>query len=323
MGRFLTTLLLLVSTSVLGATQPDNGIYLSARGDPAAQIKCQDGRDLSLGARQELKIQKSEISSQNNANDRFYVQLTIPYDESLDAASYILIVSGTAYGRITRPDRQSGSGSSQKETSSLFFYISGDENAKQVAEFLKTPVVYRRHPQHNLRISFIPTKQEFSAGEEVTATLQITNVGTNSISFMKGGDNQYVFLARHKGKFIQVDDIGTSYHSGGKAGRRVLKPGDVFEDKISLSKWFAFDKAEMDERQGSYALDFSDQMYEIHGSYCLDFNDPEDQSWRTIWKDYVSADFWVRIKEQEKISLWRGQTSIVDSAEKPSAPVTR
>jgi hypothetical protein len=284
MGRFLTTLLLLVSTSVLGATQPDNGIYLDARGDPAAQIKCQDGRDLSLGARQELKIQKSEISSQNNANDRFYVQLTIPYDESLDAASYILVVSGTAY-------RQSGSGSSQKETSSLYFYISGDENAKQVAEFLKTPVIYRRHPQHNLRISFIPTKQEFSAGEEVTATLQITNVGTNRISFMKGGrnrasrDNQYVFSARHNGK--QVDDIGTSYHFGGKASRLVLKPGDVFEDKISLSKWFAFDKAE---------------MYEIHGSYYLDFNDPEAQSWRTIWEDYVAADFIVRITEQEKAS---------------------
>jgi len=284
MGRFLTTLLLLVSTSVLGATPPDNGIYLSGRGDPAAQIKCQDGRDLYFGARQELKIQKSEISSQNNANDRFYVQLTIPYDESLGTASYILVVSGTAY-------RQSGSGASQKDTSSLYFYISGDENAKQVAEFLKTPVVYRRHPQHNLRISFIPSKQEFSAGEEVTATLQITNVGTNSISFMKGGrnrasrDNQYVFSARHKGK--QVDDIGTSYHSGGKAGRRVLKPGDVFEDKISLSKWFAFDKAE---------------MYEIHGSYYLDFNDPEAQSWRTIWEDYVSADFVVIINEQEKTS---------------------
>ena len=39
----------------------------------------------------------------------------------------LLIVSGTAY-------RQSGSGSSQKATSSLYFYISGNDNAKQVAE---------------------------------------------------------------------------------------------------------------------------------------------------------------------------------------------
>lgn len=282
MGRILTAILLLVSTGVLGATQPDNGIYLIAKGGAAAQIKSQDGRDLSLGERQELKVQKSEIYSQNNANDRFFVQLTIPYDENLGAASYILVVSGTAY-------RQSGSGSSQKETSSLDFDISGGENAKQVAEFLKTPVVYRRHPQHNLRVSFIPAKNEFSAGEEVTATLQIMNVGTNSISFMKGGrnraerDNQYVFSARHLGK--QVDDTGTSFHFGGLAVRRVLKPGDVFEDKISLSKWFAFDKA---------------GVYEIHGSYYLNFNDPEDQSYRTIWDDYVSADFVIKIKEQEK-----------------------
>lgn len=284
MKRIFTTLLLLVSTSVLGADQPDDGIYLRAQGEPAPWIKSQDGQKFFLGAKQKLKIQKNELSSQNNANDRFLLHLTIPYDENLGPESYILIVAGTAY-------KQSGSGASQKETSSLNFYISGDENAKQVSECMKTEVVYRRHPQHNLRVSFTPAKQEFNVGEEVTATLQITNVGTNSISFMKGGrnraarDNQYVFSARHGGK--QVDDIGTSYHFGGKASKRVLKPGEVFEDKINLSKWFAFDKAE---------------MYEIHGSYYLDFNDPDAESWRTIWEDYVSADFTVKIKETNEAS---------------------
>jgi hypothetical protein len=84
-----------------------------------------------------------------------------------------------------------------------------------------------------------------------------------------------------------VDDIGTSYHFGGLASRQVLKPGKVFEDKISLSKWFAFDKA---------------GVYEIHGSYYLDFNDPDAESWRTIWEDYVSADFTVQIKETNEAS---------------------
>lgn len=284
MRRLFTALLMLVSTAVLGADQPDDGIYLRAQGEPAPWIESQDGQKLFLGARQELKIQKSELSSQNNANNRFYLHLTIPYDENLGPGSYILIVAGTAY-------RQSGSGASQKETSSLSFYISGNENTKQVSEYMKTPAVYRRHPQYNLRVSFTPTKQEFSVGEEVTATLQITNVGSNRISFMKGGrnraarDNQYVFSARHGGK--QVDDIGTSYHFGGLASRRVSKPGETFEDKINLGKWFVFDKT---------------GMYEIHGSYYLDFNDPDAESWRTTWEDYVSADFTVRIKEQEESS---------------------
>jgi len=69
-----------------------------------------------------------------------------------------------------------------------------------------------------------------------------------------------------------------------------LSPGEVFEDKISLSKWFAFDKP---------------GMYVIHGSYYLDFHDPDAESllwWRTIWEDYASAEFTVRIKETNEAS---------------------
>ena len=107
--------------------------------------------------------------------------------------------------------------------------------------------------------------------EDVIVTLRITNVGTNAVSFMQGGrnraarDNQYTFSARSRGK--QVEDVGTSYHFGGLAVRRVLRPGDVFEDKVSLKKWFSFKDA---------------GMYEMHGSYYVDFQDPEDDSWRTI-----------------------------------------
>ena len=36
-------------------------------------------------------------------------------------------------------------------------------------------------------------------------------------------------------------------------------------------------------------------FYDIHGSYFLDFIEPEADSWRTVWTDYVSADFMVKI----------------------------
>ena len=39
-------------------------------------------------------------------------------------------------------------------------------------------------------------------------------------------------------------------------------------------------------------------VYEIHGSYYLDFQDPADDSWKTIWEDYATADFVVTIKER-------------------------
>ena len=186
---------------------------------------------------------------------------------------------------------QSGSGSSHEQTSSLSFYISGEGHAKKISRFFRTPLIYRRHPRHNLLVSFSSTKQEFLVGAEVNATLRIENVGTHTIGFMKGGrnraarDNQYVFAARLGGK--QVPDVGTSYHFGGLATREVLKAGEVFEDTISLNKWFSFEKA---------------GVYEVLGSYYLNFVEPEADSWRSIWEDYVSAEFLVRIKELDSAS---------------------
>ncbi len=278
MKRFFTSLLLLVGIAILGADQPDNGIYLRIREETAQSAMSQDGQKIYLGKKQELKILKSELSSENNANDRFLLELTIPYDENLEPGSYILIVGGTAYG-------QSGA-AWDKKTSLLSFKFFGNENAKLVSEYLKTPVTYRMHPQYSLRVLFIPSKQKFNIGEEVTATLQIANVGTKILAFRKGGrnraarDNQYVFSAYLNSR--QVKDIGSSFNFGGAFGSRVLNPGEVFEDKISLSKWFAFDKA---------------GIYVIHGSYYLAFTDPGAKSCKTIWEDYVSADFTVHIIE--------------------------
>ena len=282
MKKIITITVLLACTGLFAADKPENGFYLRDKDNPTQSIRSQDGRRVFLGEKQSLKIQASSISSSNNANTRFSLTVTVPYDEKIGPSSYVLIVDGKAY-------RQMGSGSSQKKTSSLSFCISGKKNAGQVSKFLKTPVVYRRHPRHNFLVSFTTAKDEFHVGEEVTVTLRIENVGVHDVAFMKGGrnraarDNQYIFSARYRGK--QVDDIGTSNHFGGIAVRKVLKPGDVFEDRISLSKWFAFDKP---------------GFYQIHGSYYLDFNDSDKKSYMTIWEDYVSADFHVNIKEAKK-----------------------
>jgi hypothetical protein len=278
MNPLIATALLFVCAQVPGTADLRNGIYLNSQKASAPKIKNQEGEERHIGEKRKLNLKKSELFSQDNANTLFSLSLTTPFDPALNYSTYVLVVDGIAYD-------QHGSGSSQQVSSSLFFTISGEERAKQVAKYLGATIAYHKHPQHNLRVRFLPIKREFLPKEEVTATLQITNVGTNSVAFMKGGrnraarDNQYVFSARFNGK--QVEDIGSSSHFGGLASRRVLKPGETFEDTISLSKWFTFDKSE---------------MYEIHGSYHLEFSEPKAESWRTIWEDYVSADFMVNIK---------------------------
>jgi hypothetical protein len=280
MKKLLLMSVLFISALPMLAGEQENGFYERSHDSSASLVKTQDGQEVRLGKRRTLQILKAEMFSQNNENSKFYLSVTIPYDPSVGPSSYVLFVNGTAY-------RQGGSGASQKETSSLSFYISGDDNAKQVAKYFGTSLRYHRHPGHHLQVSFIPSKQEFKTGEEVIVTLRITNVGTNTVSFMKGGrnraarDNQYVFSATYRGK--QVEDIGNSYHSGGLSVRRVLQPGDIFEDKVTLQKWFSFNEA---------------GVYEIHGSYYLAFQDPADDSWRTIWEDYASADFIVTIKDR-------------------------
>ena len=272
-----TALLLLACSCAFGSNQFDDGVYLRAAGAPAPEIICQDDQKVFLGARQALNILKIEFLPLNNANTLFQLTLTVPFDESIKGDSFILLVAGTAY-------RQHILGTG-KEMLRLGFTISGGDEAKAISEFFKEPLPLRSHPGYNLLTTFTPTKPEFDLGEEVTAILRIRNVGTNTVAFMKGGrnraprDNQYVFSARYKEK--QVEDIGTSAHFGGLASKRVIKPGDMFEDTISLSKWFAFD------RPG---------WYEIHGSYYLDIKDPELSSWTSIWEDYATADFSVKIR---------------------------
>jgi len=254
----LAALFYLSSISALGAEPLADGFYLQ-------------------GAKRELKIQKSELLSDDNANSRFQLQLTIPYDPSLNPDTYLLVIAGREY-------RQGGSGASGKQTSSLTFQILEDDNAKQVARYFDIPIAYHRHPGHKLRVTFTPTQQSFGSGTEVTAVLRITNVGAEPIAFRKGGrnrgsrDNQYIFAAHRYGQ--PVPEIGTNMHMGGLSSKYVLQPAATFEDTISLSKWFAFDTS---------------GYYDIHGSYFLDFVEPQAQSWRTIWTDYVGADFVVKI----------------------------
>jgi len=277
----LTAIFLLFTNSLLSQIQPEDGFYLRAiDNNDTYEYQSQDGTKFLLGEKQILKIEQCEITSSNNENTQFYLSVKMPYDDKVNSSWNVLFVGGTAY-------RQSSSGSSKNETMSKGFRISGAENAKQVSKYLNTPIHYRKHPQYNMLVTFNTTKEEFNIGEEVTAILRIKNVGDKAFTFQKGGrnrairDNQYLFTAFFRGN--HVPDIGTNSHMGGISTDRTIKPGDIFEDEISLSKWFSFNQA---------------GAYEIHGSYYLDFKNPDTKSYITIWQDYASADFTIKIIEK-------------------------
>lgn len=279
---FLLTVLLF---PVFPGADISDGLYTQFQDEAAPEIVTYDGKKLRIGAKCDLKIEKAELFSTDNLNNSYHLNVTVPYKPELESSSRkVLVVRGTAY-------RQSGSASYRQKTYGLDFRFSGKDKAKEVADFFGIQPHYRHHPKHCLGISFIPAKEKFATGERVELTFRIKNLGDNTIAFLQGGryrgtrDNQYIFSARFKGK--QVNDVGTSYHFGGLAVTKVLKPGDVFEDKVELNKWFAF------EQEG---------FYQILGSYYMKFLDPQELLWWGIWEDYVSAEFTVIIEGKKGTS---------------------
>jgi hypothetical protein len=272
-------LFLFVAGAARGQTLAD-GFYRLSGDESARSVLSQGGKRLLLGRTQELAIERNEIFSEDNANSQFWVTVAVPYDPNLNASSLVLVVANRGY--------PSAGGGSSPGISQIDFRVSGASSALDVSRYLNTPIVYRRHPAHQLLVSFAPTKERFQIGDEVKVELRITNIGANTIAFLQGGqyrgsrDNQYAFSARLLG--WQIRDIGTSSHHGGIGVKRTLAPDEVFEAEISLGKWFSFDEV---------------GRYEVHGSYYLSFLDPDGESFRPIWTDYVSSDFVVNIDEQQ------------------------
>jgi hypothetical protein len=210
----------------------------------------------------------------------------MPYDPTLKSGA-VLVCGGLGF-------KNDGSGSSGKETSSVHFKINGSAHAKVLARFLNCEPQFRRHPKHQFRVTFQLNggEKKFRIGTEATAKLLIENVGENTVAFMSGGrnrasrDNQYVFAGELNGK--PLVDIGHYGHYGGLAFPVRLEPGETFESKVDLKKWFSLDEP---------------GHYTIYGSYYVRFIEPADKpgEWLfdTIWEDYVTDSFYFRLVEEE------------------------
>ncbi|MEK7468445.1 MAG: hypothetical protein AAB074_13630 [Planctomycetota bacterium] len=276
-----TMLLVLGLACAALAEAPDDGVYVRSEAKDAKKAVAPDGREVGLGEKCAFEIQEARITSQDNPNREFWLTLKVPFAEGLDTFRHVLVVKGRAW-------LQTGSGTEARTASWLDFPISGKENAEAVAAHFKIKPALRTHPGHLLAVSFVPKQKEFDADGAKIVTLRIENVGSKTVFFQDGGrnraarDNQFVFRATDGDKVLP--DIGSDAHLGGLSVIRELKPGEIFEKEIDLAKWFALEKP---------GVAF------VHGSFLLEFSESREYK-HTVWEDWATAEFLVRINEKAK-----------------------
>lgn len=266
MRHLLLALLLAVPAA---ADVAADGFYVRPENFDAANAAGADARISGLKDRRDYAVSEAKVTSQDNANTSFFVQVALPFDEALDKVRHVLVVGGDVF-------EQNGSGSQAGKTSWLDFTVAGRDKADAVAAYFKVKRTLRAHPGHRLRVSFVPKRSVYRLGESLVVTLRIENVGDAAVRFMDGGhndgarDNQFVFHATGA-----LPEKPAVYDFGGMAGIRELKPGEVFEKEVDMSAWF-------ESQAGTHA---------IHGAWRLELRDGE----RLVWEDWATAEFTIRI----------------------------
>ncbi|MEM9478048.1 MAG: hypothetical protein AAGA58_00145 [Verrucomicrobiota bacterium] len=259
---------LVVSFALQSAKAIEDGFYYQKRSDKPALVEYQNGNTDGLDGRVEVDIEFAEIFSVTNDNTEFHLLIRTAEGSSLDVKrTRALVLDGTTY-------RESSAGSI------LYFRITGEDNAKQVAKYVEVEILQRRHPNHQLQFSISPAREEFETNGTVELVITYRNVGNEPIKFRRGGrqrgsnrDNQYSFFAKLEGR--TVPDVGSERNFGGMARTITLSPREFYREKIDLSKLFSFE---------------SSGRYFITGVIELEYEDPKRaHPSRVIWKEGIAA----------------------------------
>lgn len=258
----------------VSAQQLKDGFYALTKDESGLLVRDQQGKPHLLGKFRPLKVIQAFVSSSNNQNDEFHfaVEVSATSEDDLGKNWSVFVYKGIVY------DARGGAFGSRTVT--LSFPVYGAENAEAVAQYFEIKIPYRYHPGHKLLVTFTPEHDMYRVGDEVKVKFRIKNIGNVTIVFSDGWqniaprNNQYKFTA--EANYTQIRDVADSNSRGVTIKQQLtLKPGDVFEDTVDLSKWFAVDKP---------------ARYRIVGSYRLFLVDPEDTN-RLIWADWATAEF--------------------------------
>jgi hypothetical protein len=217
-------------------------------------------------------MESVQIISRNNENTQYWVRIkTWPFPEK-EFHGGVLDVNGFTI-------RDSGWGGHQENVVSISFYPVDKKIASIVASGFNVELENREHPGHKLLTRF--TKQD----KDNLVTLEITNVGDKSVTFMDGGmqrgfrNNQFGFIGFRNNRAMK--DVGSPSHLGGLAWMVTLKPGEKFTKEVDLSKWFDLSEKGHYEVAGLFYLEFyPESKADVSASYH-----------RVIWEDYAVAKF--------------------------------
>lgn len=153
------------------------------------------------------------------------------------------------------------------------------------AAFFDAAPALRQHPQHKIRVWFESAKSDFEIGEEVIVTMKIENLGEKPLGFYQDvksysfRDCQYKFTALSAG--VNKNNVPCADQGDWMSSRKIIKPGEIYENTENLCRWFKFDKP---------------GIYSLNGSYKLEIYSIESLPIPvTIWDDRASADFMVKI----------------------------
>ena len=235
----------------------ENGIYelTQEHGSPNATRTI--GGKIHLGKKLTSDFGKAQIWSVSNRNDHFRVHLKQVANFDTDG-QFAIWIDGVCEVVSSHTDSTKG------QPIDLIVDMRGLENAEMCAHQFGVQVELRKHPGHQLSVSFEPEKDSYKIGEPVVIELQIENVGQNTVRFKEGGqqrgarDNQFGFIASPA-----LPDSGDPMNRGGKGALRTLEPGDVFHKEVDITKWFKFEKPLHYEITGLYELEFQNEHFDV------------------------------------------------------------
>ena len=229
------------------------------------------GRKYQVQKPSDVSIDSCRIISQNNFNSHYWISLKPHPMKQKDFHG--LILKGDDFTLVS-----SGYGAQNDVLNSISLYADAS-TAKKVAGAFRVSLQKRQHPGHQLQTRFVFDPKVAGPAGKPTATLEITNVGQNTVIFQDGGmnrgmrNNQFRFAGFKNNK--PMADQGSPVHHGGRSVYVTLKKGETFRKKIDLSKWFELSQP---------------GFYDITGTFYLEFHE-SIKEYRVLWTDYVAARF--------------------------------
>jgi len=284
----MNTVLVLVVSCILAAQPANahlaNGIYVVLLSGEGTTVERSDGGSgkVVLGDLATTAFGKAILTSVSNDNSKYRLDMTGagPFADGVEKHHYAVYVDCAcvpAWGARPHADR----------TMDLELTIQGETAAEKIAKALGVKPVLRRHPGHQLVVSWYPVAESSMTGKPVVVRMEIKNVGEVPIKFIDGGhqrgprNNQFGFTAyRIVGVGRAVPDTGSPENEGGPGSITRLPPGETFTKKVDITDWFKFDEP---------------GPYKVTCLYRLELL--EERARFPIWDEYAVGECLVRIND--------------------------